>query len=181
MQDRRQRLITWWGDFVLGKIVGTAAVAMFLGGTGLAITEVVRRYVFGRSWIWQQDIVILTVLSGMFLYFSNTQWARGHVTVTLVSELFTRKGRIGQKVARGLSVGAGLLSVGYVIVLLYWGLPLVKLYSEVGIKVPSQAVYFWPFFLIFVLSLFPLAVTFLISSYQDYKGGSLGGGDRAKH
>jgi len=181
MQNRRQGLITWWGDFVLGKIVGTAGMAMFLGGTGLAIIEVVRRYVFGVSWIWQQDIVIVALLSGMFLYFCNTQWARGHITLTLVSEPLTRKGANGQKGAWGLSVTAGLLTVGYVIVLVYWGLPLVPFYSELGIKVPSQAVYFWPFFLIFIISLFPLAVTFLITTYRDSKGGSLGDGDTAKH
>ena len=70
------------------RLLAPAAALILLGCTLLALVEVVRRYVFGWSYEWQQDAVTFFTLSGVFLYFSVAQRGGHHLAVTLVPELF---------------------------------------------------------------------------------------------
>ena len=60
-------------------VLAYAAALLLLGCTLLALLEVVRRYVFGFSYEWQQDAVTFFTLSGVFLYFSISQRFLRHV------------------------------------------------------------------------------------------------------
>ena len=55
---------------------------LLLSLTLLAILEVVRRYVLGVSFEWQQDLVTFGILSGIFLFFGITQARRAHLRVS---------------------------------------------------------------------------------------------------
>ena len=70
------------------RVLAPAGAVLFVGSTLLALLEVGRRYVLGRSFEWQQDAVTFFILSGVFLYFSISQRRDAHLTVTLIPELF---------------------------------------------------------------------------------------------
>ena len=70
------------------RILAPVAAVLFVGSTLLALLEVGRRYVLGRSFEWQADAVTFFILSGVFLYFSISQRREAHLTVTLIPELF---------------------------------------------------------------------------------------------
>jgi len=170
MHNGGQKVIDFWDQWIINRTVYPLAIALLLGGTGLAILEVIRRYVFGVSFIWQQDIVIYTLLMSIFLFFSYTQHVRANVEVTLLLDFLSHRGRAANSAVRVMKLVGYLISAGYVILLLYWGSPLPAQYRECGIMVRSQLCPFWPFFLVFVISLVPLAITFLIQFYQELKG-----------
>ena len=74
------------------RVLAPAGAVLFVGSTLLALLEVARRYVLGRSFEWQQDAVTFFILSGVFLYFSISQRRDAHLTVTLIPELFNAFG-----------------------------------------------------------------------------------------
>jgi len=49
------------------RVLAPAGAVLFVGSTLLALVEVGRRYVLGRSFEWQQDAVTFFILSGVFL------------------------------------------------------------------------------------------------------------------
>ena len=63
------------------KLLAPAAAALLLGSTLLALLEVVRRYVFGVSYEWQQDAVTYFILTAVFLYFGISQRRGTHLIV----------------------------------------------------------------------------------------------------
>ena len=66
---------------------------MFLG-TGLAIMEVFRRYVFGVVYDWGQDAVTYGIVSAsVFLYFAVTQARRSHLRVSFVVDALEAAGK----------------------------------------------------------------------------------------
>jgi TRAP-type C4-dicarboxylate transport system permease small subunit len=69
------------------RVLAPVAALLFVGSTLLALLEVGRRYVLGRSFEWQQDAVTFFILSGVFLYFSISQRRSAHLAVTLVPEI----------------------------------------------------------------------------------------------
>ena len=71
------------------RFLAPAAAILFVGSTLLALLEVVRRYVLGLSFEWQQDAVTYFILSGVFLYFSISQRRNAHLAVTLLPEVLT--------------------------------------------------------------------------------------------
>jgi TRAP-type C4-dicarboxylate transport system permease small subunit len=54
-------------------IVGYGASILMLGITGLAIMEIVRRYIFGVVYEWSQDAVTYGMVAAIFLFFAVTQ------------------------------------------------------------------------------------------------------------
>ena len=54
---------------------------LLLALTLLAIAEVVRRYILGVSFEWQQDLVTFGIFSGIFLFFGISQARRANLRV----------------------------------------------------------------------------------------------------
>ena len=67
-----ERAYAAWRAFQ-DRFLGHAAALLFVGSTLLALVEVVRRYLLGASFEWQQDAVTYFILSGVFLYFGISQ------------------------------------------------------------------------------------------------------------
>lgn len=176
MQNALHRFSQWWGRIFLGRIASPIAVGSFLAGTGLAITEVVRRYVFGTSWIWQGDLVVLFLVMGIFIFFSNAQWTRGHISVTLVHELILRKeSPKRRRIVETFEAIGDLITGSFVLLLVVWGLPLTAEYRHGGIRLQSQAMEYWPFYLVMMLALMPFVVTSFLHAYEAFRGEVRGG------
>ena len=62
MSDKVRSFSRWWGRVYVEKVAVAIGMTLFLFGTILAMVEVFRRYVFGVSFMWQQDIVVVSLL-----------------------------------------------------------------------------------------------------------------------
>jgi TRAP-type C4-dicarboxylate transport system permease small subunit len=63
-----------------------------LAATGLALTEIVRRYILGVTWHWGQDAVTYFIVGSIFLFFAVTQARRSHLAMSAVLDLLKAKG-----------------------------------------------------------------------------------------
>ncbi|HVL35488.1 MAG TPA: TRAP transporter small permease subunit, partial [Burkholderiales bacterium] len=68
------------------RFLAHAAALILLAMTLLALAEVVRRYVFGLSYEWQQDAVTFITLSAVYLFFGISQRHGSHLSVTVLVE-----------------------------------------------------------------------------------------------
>ena len=75
------------------RFLAHAAALVLLGCTLLALLEVVRRYVFGVSYEWQQDAVTAFILSAVFLYFGISQRHGSHLNIHLLTGALEEIGR----------------------------------------------------------------------------------------
>lgn len=103
------------------KILAPVAAAILLGCTLLALLEVVRRYVFGVSFHWQQDAVTYFILSAVFLYFGIAQRRGSHLAVDI---LLTALRVIGPRTRRAmeyLEVAATIFALLFMMAVVWWG------------------------------------------------------------
>src|SRR3546814_5177451 len=76
--DRTYRIVR----FVLDWGVGYGAAIVLLGATCFAISEIIRRYLFGVVFHWGQDAVTYLIAGSVFLFFAVTQARRSHLAMT---------------------------------------------------------------------------------------------------
>lgn len=144
------------------------AALCLLGPTLLAVLEVIRRYGFGASFSWQQDAVTYIILSGVFLYFAITQSRKAHLRVTVFLLLLRNKGgRTGAVIANVLEIAGaatGLVFCGY---LVWRGLEAAQLMVSQDRMTESLVFPLWLFFIIFLISMGLMAVSFFFQLYQE--------------
>jgi len=149
------------------RFLAPAAAILFVGSTLLALLEVGRRYVLGRSFEWQQDAVTFFILSGVFLYFSISQRRDAHLTVTLVPELFKVFGGRWRKAAEAVKLVALVFSCAFMAAVVWWGLPEVEDSIKYESRTESLAFPMWPFLAVLLFSFACMAITILFQIYRD--------------
>jgi len=129
------------------KVLARAAAYLLIGCTLLALVEVVRRYVFGFSFEWQQDAVTFLILSGVFLYFSISQRHNEHLNVIVLLELLQAGGPRAKQAAEIIRLVALVASFLFLIAVavVWWGIPEVEDGIKYDTKTESLAFYLWPF------------------------------------
>lgn len=157
-----------WTAFQEKFLKYVCAVLLF-GATCLAIVEVVRRYVFGLSFYWQGDVVIYSILTGLFLHFGITQHLRGHLRVSLLTSLLLKKGRIRDLSGHLLNLLAQVVSVGYLVFFTYCVLRAVRGSMAVEQLVFSQVMPFWPFFLVLAIGAAFMAISFAFQIHHEVR------------
>ena len=149
------------------RILAYAAAVLFVGATLLALLEVVRRYVMGVSFEWQQDAVTFFILSGVFLYFSISQRRDAHLTVTLIPELFNVLGGRWRKGAEIVKLAALVFSCAFMAAVVWWGWPEVEDAIKYESRTESLAFPMWPFLSILLASFAFMAITMLFQIYRS--------------
>ncbi|MGH8739939.1 MAG: TRAP transporter small permease [Burkholderiales bacterium] len=150
------------------RFLAYAAALLLIGCTLLALLEVVRRYVFGFSFEWQQDAVTFFILSGVFLYFAISQRHGEHLTVTVVPEVLNALGRPRARlVAEGISLFATVFSLLFMIAVVWWGIPEVRESFHYGTRTESLAFPMWPFLAALLVGFACMAVSLV---FQVYRG-----------
>jgi len=127
------------------KILARVAAVLLVGGTLLALVEVARRYLIGRSFEWQQDAVTFFMLSGVYLYFSIAQRQREHLAVTVVPEILAAAGPRAQRVAEAYKLIALAFSMLFLGAVVWWGFPEVEDAIRYESRTESLAFPMWPF------------------------------------
>jgi TRAP-type C4-dicarboxylate transport system permease small subunit len=147
------------------RVVAPAAAVLLVAMTLLALLEVVRRYVFGYSFEWQQDAVTFFTLSGVFLYFSVAQLKRAHLAVTVVPELLNVAGPRARVAAEVVKLLATAFAVVFLAAVVWWGIPEVRDSLEFESRTESLAFPMWPFLLALLLGFAFMAVSALFQLY----------------
>lgn len=148
------------------KVLAPVAAVLFVGSTLLALLEVGRRYVLGRSFEWQQDAVTYFILSGVFLYFSVSQRREAHLTVTLIPELFNVFGGRWRAAAEVVKLVALVFSCAFMAAVVWWGIPEVEDSFKYEARTESLAFPMWPFLAVLLFSFACMAVTMLFQIYR---------------
>ena len=143
------------------KVLAPVGAVLFVGSTLLALLEVGRRYILGRSFEWQQDAVTFFILSGVFLYFSISQRRNAHLTVTLIPELFNVFGSRWRPAAEAVKLFALVFSCAFMATVVWWGLPEVEDSIKYESRTESLAFPMWPFLAVLLLSFASMGVTML--------------------
>jgi TRAP-type C4-dicarboxylate transport system permease small subunit len=147
------------------RVVAPAAAVLLVAMTLLALLEVVRRYVFGYSFEWQQDAVTFFTLSGIFLYFSVAQLWRSHLSVTVLPELLAvagPRGRLAAELVRALAAAFAFL---FLLAVVWWGIPEVRDSLEFESRTESLVFPMWPFLLALLLGFGFMALTLAFQVY----------------
>jgi TRAP-type C4-dicarboxylate transport system permease small subunit len=161
-----ERLYAAWRAFQ-DRILARAAALLLLGCTLLALLEVVRRYVFGQSFEWQQDAVTFFTLSGVFLYFALSQRSDSHLNVMIVPELLAAAGPGARRAGEIVRLVALVFSFVFLAAVVYWGIPEVHDSMHYETRTESLAFPMWPFLAALLLGFAFMAITMLFQIYRD--------------
>ena len=143
---------------------------LLVGLTLLALLEVVRRYVFGVSFEWQQDLVTFGILSGIFLFFGITQARKAHLRVSALVLLLREKcGRPGRLIASFAEIFGQLLAVWICTYMVWTSIDHLFYLIKEGRKTESLYFSMWPFFLTFLISIGFLGISFLFQLWNEVR------------
>jgi TRAP-type C4-dicarboxylate transport system permease small subunit len=148
------------------RVLAPVAAVLFVGSTLLALLEVGRRYILGRSFEWQADAVTFFILSGVFLYFSISQRRDAHLTVTLIPELFHVLGGRWRAAAEVVKLIALIFSCAFMAAVVWWGIPEVEDSMKYESRTESLAFPMWPFLAVLLFSFACMAITMLFQIWR---------------
>jgi TRAP-type C4-dicarboxylate transport system permease small subunit len=103
------------------RCLAPVAALILLGCTLLALLEVVRRYVFGVSYEWQQDAVTYFLLTAVFLYFGISQRKGTHLIVDVFLHALRTAGPRARRVVEYIEVAALLVAFVFMLGVVWWG------------------------------------------------------------
>jgi TRAP-type C4-dicarboxylate transport system permease small subunit len=149
------------------RFLAPAAALLLLGCTLIALLEVVRRYVFGLSYEWQQDLVTYGTLSGVYLYFGIAQRHGSHLNVTLLTDSLDTLGPRARAVAEGIRLLALVFSFLFLLLVLWWGLPEIEDSFKYGSRTESLAFPMLPFLVVLLIGFAFMGVTMFFQIYRQ--------------
>jgi len=141
------------------RYLARAAALILVGGTLLALVEVVRRYAFGTSYEWQQDAVTYFILSAVFLYFGISQRHNEHLNVIVLLELLQTGGRGAKIAAEVIRLLALAFSFLFMLAVVWWGIPEVQDAVHYASRTESLAFPMAPFLAALLIGFGFMAVT----------------------
>jgi TRAP-type C4-dicarboxylate transport system permease small subunit len=143
------------------KLLARFAAAIMLCATLLALLEVVRRYVFGVSFYWQQDAVTYFILTSVFLYFGIAQRRGSHLAVDILTHALRAVGPRTRRAMEYIEVMATIFAMLFMIAVVWWGWDEVLESQQYAPRTESLELPLTPFlwtllvsFLFMVISLF---------------------------
>lgn len=104
------------------RLLAPAAAALLLGCTLLALLEVVRRYVFGVSYEWQQDAVTYFILTAVFLYFGISQRKGTHLVVDVFLHALRSAAPRARRLVEYVELVAIAIALLFMLGVVWWGL-----------------------------------------------------------
>jgi C4-dicarboxylate transporter DctQ subunit len=150
------------------RFLAHAAALVLLGATLLALLEVVRRYVFGFSYEWQQDAVTFFTISATYLFFGISQRRGGHLTVTLLVESLDALGPRARRAAELIRLFALAFTLLFLVAVVWWGLPEVEDAFKYESRTESLAFPMAPFLVALMVGFLFMAVSVFFQLYREY-------------
>ena len=150
------------------RFLAHAAALVLLGATLLALVEVVRRYVFGFSYEWQQDAVTFFTISATYLFFGISQRRGGHLTVTLLVESLDALGPRARRAAELIRLFALAFTLLFLVAVVWWGLPEVEDAFKYESRTESLAFPMAPFLVALMVGFAFMGVSVFFQIYREY-------------
>lgn len=141
------------------KILAHAAALILIGCTLLALLEVVRRYVFGVSFEWQQDAVTFFIVSAIFLYFGISQRHNEHLNVVVLLEILGAGGPRSRQAVEVIKLIALVISFIFMLAAVWWGIPELEDSLKYGSRTESLAFPMAPFLIALFVGFLFMAIT----------------------
>ena len=107
------------------------------------------------------------ILGAVFLYFSVAQRRNAHLTVTLLTSTLESMGPEVQRAAEYVQVIAMVISLVFMLAVVWWGLTDVEDNIKYGSRSESLAFPMWPFLVTLLLGFAFMAITMI---FQVYRG-----------
>lgn len=152
------------------RYLARAAAIVMLACTLLALLEVVRRYLLGQSFEWQQDAVTLFILSTVFLYFGISQRRGAHLNVNLLTGALEALGPGPRRAAEVIKVLATFISFVFLIAVVWWGIPEIGESLEYGSRSESLAFPMWPFLLALLVGFAFMVISLFFQVWRGVQG-----------
>jgi C4-dicarboxylate transporter DctQ subunit len=150
------------------RFLAHAAALVLLGATLLALVEVVRRYVLGVSFEWQQDAVTFFTLSAIYLFFGIAQRRGGHLSVTILVESLEGLGPRATRVAEVIRLIALGFSFLFLLAVVWWGYPEVEDAFVHESRTESLAFPMAPFLVALMVGFAFMAVSLFFQIYREF-------------
>jgi TRAP-type C4-dicarboxylate transport system permease small subunit len=148
------------------RLLAPAAALLLLGCTLLALLEVVRRYVFGVSFEWQQDAVTYFLLSGVFLYFGISQRRGTHLTVDIFVHAVRSIGPRARRVTEFVEVGATVFAFLFMLGVVWWGVEEVLEVQRDAPRTESLEFALAPFLWVLLAGFASMAISLFFQSWR---------------
>jgi len=148
------------------RLLAPAAALLLLGCTLLALLEVVRRYIFGVSYEWQQDAVTYFILSAVFLYFGISQRRGTHLTVDIFVHALRSVGPRARRIAEYVEVGAVIFALLFMLGVVWWGAEEVLEVQRDAPRTESLEFPLAPFLWVLLLGFAGMAVSLFFQSWR---------------
>ncbi|HSG75427.1 MAG TPA: TRAP transporter small permease [Burkholderiales bacterium] len=161
-----ERAYAVWRAFQ-DRFLTHAAALILLACTLLALLEVVRRYVFGVSYEWQQDAVTFFIVSAVFLYFGISQRHNEHLNVVLLLEVLQAAGPRARQAAEIIKLVALVLSLIFMIAVVWWGIPEVEDAMKYASRTESLAFPMAPFLWALIVGFAFMGITMVFQIYFE--------------
>jgi TRAP-type C4-dicarboxylate transport system permease small subunit len=161
-----EKAYAFWRAFQ-DRILAPAAALLLIGCTLVALFEVMRRYVLGLSFEWQQDFVTFATLSGVSLYYGIAQRHGSHLNVTILTDSLDTVGPRAHRVAEVVRLVALVFSFLFLLFVLWWGLPEVEDSLKYESRTESLAFPMWPFLVALLAGFGFMAVTMFFQIYRQ--------------
>ena len=151
------------------RVLAPVAALVLIGCTLIALMEVIRRYAFGYSFEWQQDAVTYFILSAVYLYFAISQRHNEHLSVTVMLELLQTMGPRGRYAVEIIRLVALLLSLAFMVMVVWWGFPEVRESLHYATRTESLAFPMWPFLAALLVGFAFMAVTMVFQIWIEIR------------
>lgn len=149
------------------KFLAHAAALVLLATTLLALVEVVRRYLLGFSYEWQQDAVTFFTLGAVYLFFGIAQRRGSHLSVTILVDSLDALGPRARRTAEILRLAALVFSLVFLVAVTWWGIPEVVDAFEFGSRTESLAFPMAPFLVALLVGFVFMAVSVAFQIYRE--------------
>ena len=153
--------------FITDKIIGYGAAFVMLATTGLALTEIFRRYVLGVVFDWGQDAVTYFMVGAICLFFAVTQARRSHLAMTAFMDWLKARGYV--KSVLLIRLVNSLLMMLFCSYFVITGLPSAERVYMMGRTTQSMMLKVWPFQYALLAAFALMAIISLFQLYQDYQ------------
>lgn len=139
-------------DFFQDKIIENVSRFALFAIILLAFEEVVRRYIFGSTFLWYQDVAVYFTLAAVFLYFAIDLKRGAHIRFSLFVNLLKRRGGKWKKSAELIEVLAYLMGFSFCILFVWYGIEFARIGIEFGRTAENaDFLYLWPFYVVLLV------------------------------
>jgi C4-dicarboxylate transporter, DctQ subunit len=163
------RIARYW-DLFQDRVVENVSRIVFLAIILLAFVEVVRRYVFGSTFIWYQDVAVYFVLAAIFIYFASALRADSHIRLSLVVDSIRARGGEWARAASIVELTAHFISLVFCTLFVWYGVDFVKAGIRFGRTAEgADFLPLWPFYIVLLIGFAFLAIEFARRVYAGTK------------